>query len=205
MLQTITGTAAELGSRVETALASYRYKIFLEKLGWPLPSKNGEEVDEFDRTDTVYVIAKDQCGEICGCARLLPTTRPYLLREIFPELMGDIPLPNSADTWELSRFSATPLNEPSSNTAQAWKNTCTLVAETVSAAIQLGASRLIAFSAVGNERLLRRMGVSVHRVSAPQLIDSKPVLAFWIEIDEQTKTALNITSRSSAPLFKTNS
>lgn len=205
MLQTITGTATELGSRVEMALASYRHKIFLEKLGWPLPSKNGEEVDEFDRADTVYVVANDQHGDICGCARLLPTTRPYLLSEVFPELMGDIPLPNSADTWELSRFSATALNEQNNNTLQSWRNTCTLVAETVSAAIRLGATRLIAFSAVGNERLLRRMGVNVHRVSAPQLIDGKPVLAFWIEIDEHTKSALNITSQPSSHPLKTNS
>ncbi|MEF9673284.1 acyl-homoserine-lactone synthase [Pseudomonas sp. MWU13-2100] len=205
MLQTITGTARELGSRVETALASYRHKIFLEKLGWPLPSKNGEEVDEFDRADTVYVVAKNPLGDICGCARLLPTTRPYLLSEVFPELMGDTPLPHAADTWELSRFSATALNEPNSNTLQSWRNTCTLVAETVAAAIQLGAARLIAFSAVGNERLLRRMGVTVHRVSAPQLIDGKPVLAFWIEIDEQTKSALNITYPPSSHPLKTNS
>ena len=46
------------------------------------------ELDQFDRKDTVYVVSQDEDGLVNGCARLLPTHRPYLLGEVFPQLMN---------------------------------------------------------------------------------------------------------------------
>ena len=37
---------------------------------------------------------------------MLPTTRPYLLDEVFPHLLHGIAPPHSPDVWELSRFAA---------------------------------------------------------------------------------------------------
>jgi len=194
MLQMISGTRKQLRAEVETSLAQYRHRIFIQELGWPLPTENGLERDSFDRQDTIYVVASDTSGEICGCGRLLPTTKPYLLSEVFPELMGDIPLPHAADVWELSRFAISTPSDIRLSSAEAWQNTCFLMANIVSVAASHGATRLIAFSAIGNERLLRRMGVNIHRVSTPQFIDGKPVLAFWIEIDDLTRSALGINA-----------
>lgn len=66
------------------------------------------------------------------------------------------------------------------------------MSEIVRVAHAHGANRLIAFSVLGNERLLKRMGVNVHRAAPPQMIEGKPTLPFWIEIDEQTRAALNL-------------
>ncbi|QDQ25483.1 GNAT family N-acetyltransferase [Chitinimonas arctica] len=203
MLNTVTGTRRELKPELEQALAAYRHKVFVEALGWPLPARDGLERDAFDRADTIYVVAHADNGEVCGCSRLLPTTRPYLLSEVFPDLMGDIPLPRSPEVWELSRFAVSAPTGKNLSSAESWQNTRGLVAKTVALAASHGAERLIAFSAVGNERLLRRMGVNVHRVSCPQLIDDKPVLAFWIEIDQQTLGALELefTPAEARPLI----
>ncbi|MBL8509790.1 acyl-homoserine-lactone synthase [Chitinimonas sp. JJ19] len=193
MLQMVSGTREQLRGGMEVSLAQYRHRVFIRELGWPLQTEDGLERDAFDRADTLYVVAHDDQGRVCGCGRLLPTSGPYLLGEVFPGLMGDIPLPRSAQIWELSRFAISTPEGMRLTGEQAWRNTCALMADIVRVASEQGAERLIAFSAVGNERLLRRMGVNVHRVSAPQLIDGKPVLAFWIEIDEQTLSALGIT------------
>lgn len=32
-----------------------------------------------------------------------------------------------------------------------------------------------------------------HRVGPPQMIDDKPVLAMWIELDDQTRKALGLS------------
>ena len=64
----------------------------------------GAERDQFDRPDTLYVMVKDRGDRICGCARLLPTSEPYLLGTVFPHLMGNQAMPASADIWELSRY-----------------------------------------------------------------------------------------------------
>src|SRR5215469_16040477 len=93
---------------IDAALAHYRHRIFVEQLGWKLPSADeGFERDQYDRDDTVYVVAHDDSGSICGCARLLPTTRPYLLQELFPFLLADgVAPPESPLVWELSRFAS---------------------------------------------------------------------------------------------------
>ncbi len=77
-------------------------------MGWPLPVENGLERDDFDRSDTVYVVAHGPSGDVCGCGRLLPTHTSYLLKEVFPELVGEMPLPCDPRIWELSRFAISP-------------------------------------------------------------------------------------------------
>lgn len=85
-MQTSVHEAGRLPSHIAADLGSYRYRVFVEQLGWKLPSEDEKfERDQYDRDDTVYVLGRDANGEICGCARLLPTTRPYLLQEVFPQ------------------------------------------------------------------------------------------------------------------------
>jgi acyl homoserine lactone synthase len=192
MLSFWSGKSAELGPDTMYQLAKFRHRVFVQQLGWPLPTTGGLESDEFDHEDTLYVIAGDRNGEVVGCGRLLPTDEPYLLGVAFPDLMGGAPLPCAHDVWELSRFAISmPRNELLS-ARESWQNTCRLMAEIVRVAQAHGAVRLIAFSVLGNERLLKRMGVDVHRAAPPQLIDGKPTLPLWIEIDQQTRVALNI-------------
>lgn len=95
MLTVATGTASQLPLGLETALAVYRYEVFIKSLKWQLPVDNGMERDQFDRPDTLYAVASNASGKVCGCARLLPTTKAYLLDEVFPGLMDGAPAPRS--------------------------------------------------------------------------------------------------------------
>ncbi len=193
MLTVVAGTKSELPLGLEAELARYRHAIFIETLGWQLPVENGLERDQFDRADTLYVVAKDRVGVICGCARLLPTTKPYLLDEVFPHLMGDLPAPHSPSVWELSRFSSKPKQgEPVLTREEARRRFSLLFATLASTALEKGATRLITFTAMGVERILRNMGLHAHRVGSPQLVDNEPVLALWIELDSTTCGALGI-------------
>lgn len=202
MLMTmLSGTKSQLSSMVEAELASYRYAIFVETLQWQLATENGREFDQFDRPDTHYVIARDAQGLVCGCARLLPTTQAYLLDEVFPGLMNCQPAPHDAHVWELSRFSTKSIGVLDALSRQeARTRLCVLFAAVVEAAMAQGATRLIMFTAMGVERILRSMGMHAHRVGPPQLIDGKPVLAMWIELDEQTCQALGRSWQASKNL-----
>jgi acyl homoserine lactone synthase len=191
MLTAQFSTRSALHPDVERSLAQFRHRIFVEKMKWSLPSTGDKERDQFDRPDTVYVIARDDSDAICGCSRLLPTTGPYLLQQVFPQLMGDVPLPAAPDVWELSRF-AIDNRDQKLSADEAWVHTCQLVNSVVECALQLGAKRLIAFSHIGNKRLLRRMGVHVNRIAPPQWIDGQPVLPFWIELDAITCDTFDI-------------
>lgn len=178
-------------------LGRYRRRVFVEQLGWALPSANEcFERDEFDRDDTVYVFARNGQGEMCGCARLLPTTRPYLLQALFAELFAeDMPAPQSSAVWELSRFAATSADSGSENAEWAVRP---MLAAVVECAAQLGARQLIGVTFASMERLFRRIGVHAHRAGPPKMIDGRMVVACWIDIDPQTFAALGIDPGTSA-------
>jgi acyl homoserine lactone synthase len=189
-MHAICGKSSEFSPTLEVALAEYRHKIFIERLGWPLQVENGVERDQFDHRDAFYVVAHEPNGAICGCARLLPTVKPYLLSEVFPHLLAGLPAPKARDVWELSRFAAAS-TAPDSEMNNA-DSTRALLAAAVRCAADQGVKRLITVSPLGIERLLSRMGVHAHRAGPPTLADGKRIFACWIEIDEQTLTALGL-------------
>lgn len=180
----IAGSPSVLPHDVYNKIGHYRQKVFVETLGWDLQTRDGMELDQFDRPDTLYMVSQDDDGVVNGCARLLPTHRPYLLGEVFPELMHGLPLPCSPDIWELSRFAAVdfharggaPLAQFSSGIA------VQLLREAMACAAEHGAKRLITVSPLGIERLLRHTGVHAHRAGPPRIIDGHPIFACWIDI-----------------------
>jgi N-acyl-L-homoserine lactone synthetase len=161
-MEIIAGTADSFSAGVLFDMARYRHQVFVEKLGWKLHTPGRFELDEFDRKDTLYLIARTTQGEIVGSSRLLPTHRPYLLASVFPQLLGNLPPPCSPQIWELSRFAVvdgTRLgtgNDPCGSS---------LALDMLSAAMQAvakeGGQRLICASPLGIERILRRAGLYV--------------------------------------------
>jgi acyl homoserine lactone synthase len=182
----IAGTSGGLSSEIMIGLARFRHQVFVETLGWNLDTPEaGLELDQFDRPDTVYVVARDDSGEVAGTARLLPTTRPYLLGEVFPQLLHQQPLPHSPAVWELSRFAAVDFSSRTSGPMAQFSSpiAVALLRATLRAAAARGAERLITVSPLGVERLLRRAGFIAHRAAPPCIVDGHPLFAALIEID----------------------
>jgi acyl homoserine lactone synthase len=201
MIQILIGRACELPSGLDATLAQYRHQVFVERLGWQLPTEGGaigQERDQFDHSDTIYVVARDPEGHICGCARLLPTTGPYLLGEVFPHLLAGQSVLAAPDIWELSRFAAVSGACDCDGLAAGRNNARTLLAAAIACAAQHGIKRLIGVTFISIERLFRRMGVHVHRAGPPAIIDGEPVCACWIEIDDETLQALDIETERPA-------
>lgn len=108
-MEFITGTADALPPGMLFEMAHYRHRVFVQGLGWTLSASQRIELDEFDRRDTQYMIALDSHRRIVGTARLLSTEQPYLLKDVFPQLLGGARFPRSPQIWELSRFAAVDL------------------------------------------------------------------------------------------------
>lgn len=180
----ISGSRQNLSDGLYEELAAYRYQVFVEHLGWQLDTIPGHEADQFDRDDTVYVVARHNDGKISGCARLLPTCRPYLLGEVFPELLNGLPAPHSPAIWELSRFTAFDSNGQVKHGAGQFSSpvAVSLLGESIATAARMGAQRLITVSPVGVERLLRRAGFHAHRAGPPMILGGHPLFACWIEV-----------------------
>lgn len=189
-MKVISGTADGLAGDLLSKMSIYRHRVFIETLGWKLKSDEGTELDQFDRPDTVYVVSQHDDGAINGCARLLPTHRPYLLGEIFPQLLNGEMTPNSPEIWELSRFAAVDFKKPVNNQIPlilrqfSSEIAVDLLKKSIACAAEHGAKRLITVSPIGVERLLRRAGFHSCRAGDPVVIEGEPVVACWIEVDQ---------------------
>lgn len=76
------------------SMFEFRHKVFYEQLGREVPSRNGLEIDEYDeRSNPAYLIVRNEGGEVKGCWRLLPTTGPYMTKDIFSDFLYGHPAP----------------------------------------------------------------------------------------------------------------
>jgi acyl homoserine lactone synthase len=84
------------------AMFRHRKRVFVDQLGWA-PASGDQERDRFDDLNPMYVIETDSAGDYRGSVRLLPTTGPNMLRDVFHELTPD-GAPADPTIWEMSRL-----------------------------------------------------------------------------------------------------
>jgi acyl homoserine lactone synthase len=84
-----------------------RARTFSGRLGWEVTVKDGYERDTFDDANPLYLVSVDpDTEEYWGSLRLLPTTGPNMLRDVFPFLLDEGEYIESATIWEASRICA---------------------------------------------------------------------------------------------------
>ncbi len=149
-----------------------RYRVFKQRLGWNVPvadvpagvstdatladatspDAGCEERDEFDALYPIYLLAYGS-GEdgLIGSWRFLPTTGPYMLRDVFPQLLDGSRAPYHPLIWEGSRFAV----EGRGARGRASSELLCAVTETC---IAFGIRELITVYDARMERLLPRLG-----------------------------------------------
>lgn len=85
-----------------------RKTVFVDLHKWNLTATGDHEYDQFDIDQAVYLIDADPVtGQHVCSIRLLPTSGPNLLADVFPQLCeGEIP--RSDDVWEITRMCFAP-------------------------------------------------------------------------------------------------
>ncbi len=85
-----------------------RRRVFVDRLGWPLPLSGALELDGYDGEEVIYLLVKDDVhGQVSASARLLRGDRPHPLLDLFAHLC-DGPVPQGPGVWEVSRFCINP-------------------------------------------------------------------------------------------------
>jgi acyl homoserine lactone synthase len=176
------GARKELTPEVVSSMHEFRHEIFVRRLRWSLPLLDGVERDEYDIEDAVYFIARDASDDITACARLLPTTGPYLLLEKFPHLLGNNPAPCDPQVWELSRFATNMRKTREGRVLSLSQPTLDLLDAVISFARQRAVQRLALVTSIPIERLLLRAGFDAHRIAAPVPMSDGLFVALYIEL-----------------------
>ncbi len=184
----INGTLSDptFAARCADPMYRLRYRVFFERLGWDVKVADGRETDEFDDARNVYQLATDDRGDIVGGWRLRPTTLPYMMKDVFPQLLGGTPAPVCPDVWEISRFAVDEdrADQPGfglNDTARA------LVRHAIQYAVFHDIRRYVMVVSVAVERLLANTGMVLHRYGPPQRIGRVRSVACSLDIDAHTR------------------
>jgi N-acyl-L-homoserine lactone synthetase len=112
-----------------------RCEVFHRELKWTTGlNVIGEmEFDEYDQPYSHYIVHLNSHGEVDATCRLLPTSMPYMIADHYPEFVENIPLPNTNEIWEISRFCASEAARKQSGGK--------IVGQLVAAAIEFGLTR----------------------------------------------------------------
>ena len=174
-----------------------RYKVFHERLNWDVSVRDGQEFDRFDDVDSLYMLTLDRADAVRGGWRLRPTTRDYMLSDIFAILLNGKPIPRHRNIWEISRF-AIDTTMPGSTSAYSMGDAARLLlVDSVKFAVEQGITQFVLVTSVAVERLIAGTGVVVHRFSAPQRIGRVLSVACWVDIDVHTR---HVMLREAHPL-----
>lgn len=85
-----------------------RAEVFSGRLESEVTVTEGRETDRFDDEDPLYLVSvNEMTGALQGAVRLLPTTGPNMLRDVFCVLTPE-GAPESPQIWESSRFAINP-------------------------------------------------------------------------------------------------
>jgi len=171
----------------------FRHKVFRERLGWEVESRNGLEVDHYDELEPVYMVSQNAHKEIIGSWRLLPTMGPYMLKDTFPQLLCGEPAPQDPSIWEVSRF-ATETSSPRGRVqANLGQVTFDMIRSLLPFAEDHGIRQYVFVTSVALERLVARIGLPLRRFGNGQAQRVGKVLsvACRLDVNEQFRQAVS--------------
>ena len=162
----------------------FRHRFFVEHMRWEnLRRPDGREIDDFDGPDAVHIVHKDKAG-VFIYTRLLPTTGPHLIQDVYPEILQGNVAPQGPDVWEWTRAALAPERRDSRKGADPM--TGRMFISVVEAALYLGIRGLLVET---HPALLTRaleVGFEARPLALPTTYKGEPVLAMWTGVTEQT-------------------
>jgi acyl-homoserine lactone synthase len=163
-----------------------RKRVFVDLRRWDIPVIDSEfEVDQYDGPRSVYCIATDDHGVHRGSIRLLCSSGPHILGDLFPELCED-GVPTGSDIWELTRACVSPRLRPPER--RHVRNALTTAV--VEYALYRGIRAYTCIADSGWLSQVLALGWDCRPLGLPRLIDRSMTGALLIDIAPETPSLL---------------
>ena len=185
MLKLIEGSYASFFPREIDAMFRNRAETFSERLGWDVVVNNGYERDRFDDINPLYLVSVDPDTErYWGSLRLLPTTGPNMLRDVFPQLLDEGEVVESSTIWESSRICAVAVEgQPGRSRNGVNFVVNELVAGIGEVALLAGLTQIVSVFDARIFRVLKAVGCDPEIIGGPQRIGDTMAYAGLFEPD----------------------
>jgi acyl homoserine lactone synthase len=178
-----------------------RYRVFKERLDWDVETSGDMEVDSFDALQPAYLLQSNVRGEIGGCVRLLPTTGPNMLRDVFPALLDGQTAPASETIWESSRFALDVRIVSPKAPCGISQATCELFAAMIEFGLARNLSDIVTVTDVCMERILRRALWPLRRLGEARRIGKSCAVAGYLEISTEALRKVRQAGGLSGPVL----
>ena len=180
-----------------------RAAAFAERRKWNVKVANGREFDRFDDLDPLYIMSVSPSGELLASLRILPTTGPHMLADVFSDTMGGLPLIRHPLIWESSRFcvntKATTAHGPNGiNTV-----TAELLVGLFETALNAAIMNVVSVYDLYLERILQRAGCQFERIGGPNSYDGLRTVAGLFEVTETAIKAIRASGGIDGDVFRT--
>ncbi len=185
MLKLIEGARAACFAKEMDQMFRNRAEIFFHRLGWDVVVKDGYERDRFDDLNPLYLVSVDPVtGQYWGSLRLLPTTGPNMLRDVFPQLLEDGEVVESATIWESSRICAVATDgQPRQSRNGVNYVMSELIAGIGEVALMAGLTQIVSVFDARILRVLKAVGCKPAIIGRPQRIGAAMSYAALFEPD----------------------
>lgn len=183
---------SQFGSHLDLLTSVYRLRrrVFKERLDWSVSVSGDMEIDIYDALNPTYLLAVSEQREVLGCVRLLPTTGPTMLADTFAALLGERPAPRDERILESSRFCVDTKHTPELGRNGFNRATFVLFAAMLEAMRASGAQSIVTVTDLRMERILRRTGWPLERLSEPQQLGQTTALAGFLHFSDQAVDAM---------------
>jgi acyl-homoserine lactone synthase len=157
-----------------------RHRIYIEELRWRglTPRDDQREYDQFDFDDTVYLLGIEN-GRVVGGLRLVPTTGPHLIADVFSRFAAERGVPRRPDVAEWTRIFVVPERREEHSGSKVGS---TVIAAMIDYGLQEG---LTGISVVMNTFWLpkfHRYGWRVRPLGMPDVHDGEWLIAVLIDV-----------------------
>jgi acyl-homoserine lactone synthase len=157
-----------------------RKTVFIDEMKWRLEAPEGLEIDAYDSAAAIYLIECDTArAPVTGSARLLETTQPHLMADVFSHLCDDEP-PRGRLIWEATRFCPAP-GTPNGPARHALLGR--IIAGILETALLFGIEQVTFVANVGLATQAMKAGWSTRTLGAPQGRGRERIVAVAADID----------------------
>ena len=182
-----------------------RAEVFSGRLGWDVSVTNGREIDRFDAEDPAYLLSvNEETGALQGAVRLLPTTGPNMLRDVFYKLVPG-GAPESPLIWESSRFAINPRIFAGSDRANANHRVNTITIELLCGIVEVcqksGIDQIVSVFDARMARIFRSVDCPYDEIGTPKRIGKINTHAALFKMSDAMWTRLAKVGGFDAPVL----
>lgn len=205
MITVIEGVDRDRHPALIDAMFRMRAAVFAERLEWDVTVTDGWEIDRFDAEDPLYLLSVDEhTGALQGAVRLLPTTGPNMLRDVFPVLVPG-GAPESPVIWESSRFAVNPAAFDAVDRAEANhvvnRTTIELLCGIVEVCQRAGIEHIVSVFDARMARIFRSVNCAFEIVGTPTRIGKTMTYAGVFDMSEEMRERLGEAGELRAPVL----